>query len=170
MVEDCAAQDLIFVYQLLLNRIPVKKILARQQNLAMTGQRCVANCGVDGNIDNLFVKRDFFSRLWPIISNCLGFSTTSQTKLLDHLLQFGGLCDFLKNIRLALNTIWLFVILVIWKERNRRIFHNKLKHLQTLSERVKIKSFSWLKPKYVSFDYDYQFWRLNSLTCLSTVM
>lgn len=35
----------------------------------MNDQRCVANYGTDEDIDHLFVKYDFFGRLWHIIYN-----------------------------------------------------------------------------------------------------
>lgn len=80
----------IFVWQLLLNRIPAKDNLPRRQILATNDQICVANCGVDEDKDHLFLNCGFSGRMWPIISNWLGFATTSQGKLLDHILQFDG--------------------------------------------------------------------------------
>ena len=63
----------------------MKNNLTRWQILVMIDQRCVLNCGADEDKDHLFVKYDFFGRLWPTILNCLGFSMTFQGKLLDHL-------------------------------------------------------------------------------------
>lgn len=91
---------------------------------------------MDEHGDHLFVKCHFLGRLWPIISIWPGFSTEFQEKLLDHLLQFGVQDGLSKNVWMFLNTIWLYVIWVIWKERNTRNFHNKEKKLQALSETV----------------------------------
>lgn len=61
------------------------------------------------------------------------------------------------------------MILIIWKERNIRIFQNKYEHLQTLLERVKLQSFLWLKLN-VIFDFDYHVWRLNPYPAYQIVL
>lgn len=50
------------------------------------------------------------------------------------------------------NIIWLSVVWIIWKERNRRIFKNKENHLQSIIEKVKLKTFWLLKSScYIRF-------------------
>lgn len=105
-----------------------------RQIFATHDQICVANCGVDEIRDHLFVTCDFFGGLWTFIFNWLWFSTTSQGKVLDHLLLFGGLGGFSENVRLTFNIIWFDVVWVICIEQNRRVFHNKAEQL--LSNRI----------------------------------
>jgi len=63
--------------------------------------------------------------------------------------------------------IWIYVIWVIWKERNKMIFQNKANHFQALSEKGQIIGFFLLKPNNVLIDFEYLFWRNNHLYCLT---
>lgn len=49
------------------------------------------------------------------------------------------------NSRLALNIIWISVLYILRKERNSRIFKHKVDTLQSLIEKVKLRTFWWLK-------------------------
>jgi hypothetical protein len=120
---------------------------------------------VNEDIDHLFVKCDFYGKLWYFISSWLGFSTAYNAMVLEHIYQFGSLGGFSYKVQSFLNVIWLFVAWIIWKERNKHIFQRKEDNLQALSERVKLQSYWWFKSKYVLFDFDYQLWRLNPIFC-----
>lgn len=89
-------------------------------------------------MDHLFVKSNFYGRLWSLISGCLGFSTTTNGSLMKHLLQFGSLGGYSKNVQVAFNIVCLSVVCVIWKVENRRIFQHKDDLLESLSENVKL--------------------------------
>jgi len=67
-----------------------------------------------------------------------------------------------------MHIIWLLVVWTIWKEQNNRIFQRKEDNLLALGERVKLRSFWWLKSKYATFDFDYQLWRQSPLVCLNS--
>jgi len=112
-----------------------------RQILAINNQNCIVNCVLNEDIDHLFVKCDFYGRILPLISSWLGFSTTSQGNLLDHLTHYGGLRGYSKNVPLALNIICLFVVWIIHKEINKRFFQHNEEYLQALSENVKLPSF-----------------------------
>ena len=60
--------------------------------------------------------------------------------LLLMLISFMALEDFPKT-QCAFTTIWTSVLFVIWKDCNRRIFHNKSDHLETLAEKVKLQTY-----------------------------
>jgi len=47
-------------------------------------------CGLLDDMDHLFVKSNFYGRLWSLIYDCIGFSTTTHSSLMEHLLQFGS--------------------------------------------------------------------------------
>jgi len=66
------------------------------------------------------------------------------------------------------NIISLSVVWVIWKARNKSIIEHKGE--RSLSEKVKLQSFWWLKSTYVAYDLDYHFWRLNLITCLIALL
>jgi hypothetical protein len=107
-------------------------------------QGCLANYGSNKDRDHLFVKCNFYGRIWQLIGGWLGFSTPIHGNLMAHLLQFGGLGGCSTKVRYSLNIIWLVVVWVIWKERNRHIFQNKEENLHALCEMVKLQSFWWL--------------------------
>lgn len=81
----------IFVWRLLLNRVPTKDNLVRRQTLAQKDQYCSIGCGFVEDRDHLFVKRGFYGRIWFLVSSWLGFSTTTNVNLLDKLVQLDGL-------------------------------------------------------------------------------
>jgi len=61
-------------------------------------------------------------RIWTLVSNWLGFTTITRGNLLNHLLHFGGLGGFLKQVQLALKVIWFSMVCVILEERYKRLF------------------------------------------------
>jgi len=121
-----------------LKRIPTKDNLFRRHILAATNILCSNDCGCLEVIDHLFLQCDFVGRLWSLISGWLGFGTTHHSNILDHLLQFGGLGGFFKNCRLTFNIIRIWVLYIIWKERNARNFNLKDDLLPSLVEKVKV--------------------------------
>jgi len=83
------------------------------------------------DLDHLFVKRDFYGRIWSLVSSW-------SLLLLNHLTTVWWVRGLFENVCLALNIIWLSVVWVIWKERNKCIIQHKEEHLQSLSEKVKL--------------------------------
>lgn len=57
------------------------------------------------DMDYLFAKCDFFSRILHLVCHWLDFVIVSHETLLDHLSHFGGLGGFSKQVHLALNII-----------------------------------------------------------------
>jgi len=84
----------------------------------------------------------------------------------ERYLQFGALGGFSKREALPLNIIWLSTVWIICNEHNDHIFQHKEENLQTLCEKIKLLSYWWLKSKYVTFDFDYHYWRLHPQQCL----
>ena len=147
----------IFVWRLGLNRIATKDNLYKRRVLTDVEQGCSANCGLTEDMDHLFFQCDFYGKIWTLTCSWLGFSIAFRGNLMSYLTQFGGLGGFSTKVRYSQHIIWIAVVWVIWKERSRRIFQIKQENIQTLCERVKLLSFWWLKSKYITFDYDYQF-------------
>lgn len=55
------------------------------------------------------------------------------------------------------------MLFVIWKEINGRIFTQRASLLQSLTEKVKVQTFWWLKSYYHLFEFDYLTWRFDRL-------
>lgn len=80
------------------------------------------------------------------------------------------LLEVFQKTTTGFTVIWISVLFVIWKDRNRRIFQNHFDHLEALLERVKLQTYWWLKANYIMFDFDYPYWRKNPLACLQTAL
>ena len=131
---------------------------------------CATLCGKLEVRDHLFFKCNHYGRLWLLISSWLGIVTVFHAEINIHSKHFSALGGFSKNSRTTFTIIWISVLFVIWKDRNRRIFHNQTDQLVALVEKVKLQTYWLLKAHYITFDFDYPFWRLNHLCCLHTVV
>jgi len=76
-----------------------------------------------------------------LLSHWLGIVTVLHGNLNTHANQFSALGGFSKNSRTAFAILWISVLYVIWKDRNRRIFKNHSDHLEALLERVKLQTY-----------------------------
>jgi len=96
---------------------------------------CAALCGVLEDRDQLCFKCDFYGCLWRLVSNWLGIDSIFHGNIFSHSNQFCGLGGFSKKSRTTFTIIWISVLFVIWKDNNRRIFHNKMDQLVALAEK-----------------------------------
>jgi hypothetical protein len=103
-------------------------------------------------------------------SKWLGFYSAFNGNISTYPYQFSGLGGFSKNSRSAFTIIWISVIFAVWKDRNNKIFQRKSDQLETLTEKIKLQTYWWLKAHFVLFDFDYPFWRLNPLCCLQAIV
>jgi len=117
-----------------------------------------------------FYKCDFYGRIWLLVLKWLGIDSIYHGNIFSHSNKFHGLGGFSKHSRTVFTIIWISMLFVIWKDSNRRIFHNKMDQLEGLEDKVKLQTYWWLKSYYVLFDFDYPFWRLNPLCCLQAIV
>jgi len=80
------------------NNIPTKVNLFRRGILNHNDQLCTGGCGITEDMDHLFAKCDFFSRILYLVSHWLDFVMVSHETLLDHLAHFGGLGGSSKHV------------------------------------------------------------------------
>jgi len=85
----------------------------------------VCDCGRLKDIYHFFLSYDFFGKISYDISSWIGFTKIHPNHGSGHLLQFGTLDGFSKNICTILHLIWLSCVWVIWRERNARVFPAK---------------------------------------------
>ena len=135
----------IFVWRLFLNRLATKDNLLKMNVLEANNVACSALCGKEEERDHLFFQCDHYGRLWLLISNWLDIVTALPGELNTHANQFCALWGLSKNSMTAFSIIWISVLFVIWKDRNRRIFQNQFDQLEALLERVKFQTYWWLK-------------------------
>jgi hypothetical protein len=79
---------------------------------------------------------------------------------------WAGLCSLDTTQRANFNDRRHFII---WKDRNRRHFHNKMEQFSSLLKKVKLQAYWWLKLYYALFDFEYTVWRLSHLLCFQVV-
>jgi len=80
----------IFIWRMLLNRIPTKDNLLRRHILSSIDIFCSTANGCIEDRDHLFFQCLVYGCLWNSVYDWLGFASTPQGKLLDLLIQFGG--------------------------------------------------------------------------------
>jgi len=84
----------------------------------------------------------------------------------DHLHHLGQLESVPRFTHTFLKVIWHGTAWVIWKERNNRIFNNKIQDVVHLLETVKFLSFSWLKANFPTSAFSYTDWWRYPLLCM----
>jgi len=62
------------------------------------------------DVDHLFIKSDFFAKIWSLMYDWIGFVTVSPGYLLDHLLHVTTSGGFSKQICMSLTIIWRYTI------------------------------------------------------------
>jgi len=130
----------IFIWCLLLNRMPTKDNLFGRHILSTNDIYCSAACGCIEDRDHLFFQCSVYRSLWNFFQ-----CSAPQGKLLDNLIQFEGLGGFSNKSCLAFDIICTSVVYVICKKQNRTIFNHKAESLTTLTEDIKIQTFWWIK-------------------------
>ena len=97
----------------------------------------------------------FFGTIWQLVCNWLGVGSADPSILADHFLQFGNSSGHVKPMTVFMSLIWFSSAMIIWKERNDRIFRGKPKYPLHLLENIKLLSFWWFKTKFVVFLYEF---------------
>jgi len=73
----------------------------------------------------------------------------------DHFNQFSFSGGISKVRRSILQAIWIATVWEIWKERNKRLFNDKVCSIIQVVEKIKILAYSWLKVKFVALPLNY---------------
>lgn len=118
-------------------------------------------------VDHLFVKCNFFSTIWSLVSNWLGFVTVLHGDNTEHLKHFCYLCGFSMQTRLRLKIIWLSC--VSYQERKKHNFQQAQENIHMLCEKIKFISYSWMKGRYTTFVFYYYYRWFNPLQCMQSI-
>ncbi|GAU48354.1 hypothetical protein TSUD_267790 [Trifolium subterraneum] len=160
----------IFVWRLFLNRLPTKDNLHKRGVIDTSQLSCATTCGKVEDNDHLFFQCDVYGCLWLLVSKWLRFESVFHGNIGFHSYQFRGFGGVSKCYRIAFTIIWISVLYIIWKDRNKRIFTPGADTLETMAEKVKSQTYWWLKLCYVLFDFDYSQWRQNPLACFHALV
>jgi hypothetical protein len=156
----------LFVWRLLRNRLPTKDNLVRRHILIAEDSFCVGGCGSLETADHLLFRCDPFSSVWFAVLQWLGISFVALGGCRDHFTQFGHLAGLPRSSYSFLQLIWMACVWVIWKERNNRVFHQKITDSQSIADKVKLLSFQWLKVNLITFVFSYHDWWRHPLLCM----
>jgi len=110
----------------------------KRQSGASASPPCIGGCGSQETTVHIFLECNVFGSLWHHIYQWAGISFISPESVLDHLHHFGQLAGVPLLSHTFLKVIWHATAWVIWKERNNRIFNNKIHDLEHLLESVKL--------------------------------
>jgi len=108
--------------------------------------------------------------VWHRIYQWLGILFTAPASASDHLYHFGYLAGLSRLSHSFMTVIWMATVWVIWKERNNRIFNQKIDTLDHSVDKVKFMSFSWPQANMPTFAYSYNDWWRHPLPCMGVVL
>lgn len=131
----------LFVWRLLLNRIPTKDNLVRRGIVSTDDCHCVEGCGLDEEKNHLLVRCNHFGRIWNMVAAWLGFKFVGNGLLQEQQNHFCALGGPSKRDCCTMAMLWAATTWSIWKDRNCHIFQQKVEPLQTLHERIKLQFF-----------------------------
>jgi len=113
-----------------------------------------------------FFSYDIFGSVWSAALQWLYISFVAPTQSMYHILQFGQMVGLLRSSYTFLQIIWMACVWIIRKERNNRIFHQRTVDTKTLSGKVKLLSFHWLRANMLTFVFSYHEWWRHPLFCM----
>jgi len=131
----------VFVWQLLRDRLPTKDNLVRRQIVPTTDTVCTTGCGGLETLAHLFLHCDIFSSLWHYVWRWLHITWVSPGNIRQYFLHFTSMAGLPRFTHTFMKVIWFASVLVIWKERNNRVFQNAVTIPSVLVEQVKLNSF-----------------------------
>jgi hypothetical protein len=107
----------------------------------------------------------FFGSIWHLIYKWIGIWTAVPNYVLDHFNQFSFSGGIARTRCSIVQVIWFATMWEIWKERNNRLFNDKVCSVLQVVDKIKSLAFTWLKAKFASLPFIYHGWWLNPFTC-----
>jgi hypothetical protein len=160
----------VFTWRLLRQRLPTRDNLLRRGIIYQDGTFCIGGCGCAETAAHLILQCEVFGSVWHYVYRWVGISFIAPATIGDHFQQFGQLAGLSRSTHSFMTLIWHACVWVIWKERNNRIFQQKLLTSDRLAEMVKIMSFNWLKANMPSFAFSYNDWGQHPLLCMGVLV
>lgn len=155
--KDVPLKVVLFAWRLFRDRLPTKDNLCRRGVLDPDACLCVGGCGSVETSPHLFLHCHFFGEVWHFIHRWLGVCSVLPDVPADHFNQFGHVCGNCSKVRHSImHWIWYATVWTVWKERNNKIFNDKIKSV----------SFVWLKVKIANLSFNYHAWWLSPISML----
>jgi hypothetical protein len=133
----------IFVWQILQNRIPSKENLFKRGILTNAASICVGGCDSIESTSHLFFECPIAFNIWMNIFRWLGVISVLHNNSIVKFNAFCGVVQGNKRQQLGLSTVWFACLWSIWKARNAKIFQNKLISCSAIIEETKLLSWNW---------------------------
>ena len=157
----------LFAWRLLHDRLPTKDNLYHRGVIVADDRLCVGGCRSLESSTHLFLHCNIFGGVWQLIHRWLGVCSVLPYDPADYLIQFGSLGGNCSMVRQSiLHLIWYATTWEIWKERNSRLFNDKVCPTHQIVDKIKSLSFMWLKVKLPNLAVNYHGWWLNPVTML----
>ena len=160
----------LFVWRLLRNPLLTNDNLVRWHIIIAEENTYVGGCGSLETANHLLFRWDPFSSVWFVVLQWLGLSFVALGGCRDHFTHFGHLTGLPRSSYSFLQLIWMACVWVIWKERNNKVFHQKITDPQSIADKIKQLSFQWLKANMLTFVFSYHDWWLHPLSCMGVRM
>jgi len=126
----------------------------------------VSGCGLTETSNHFFLHCNIFGSIWHFINRWIGTSAAAPFYVLDHFNQFSYSGGISKVRRSIIQVIWFATVWEIWKERNNRLFNDKVCSVIQVVENIKSLDYTWLKAKIVSLPFNYHSWWLSLFAIL----
>ncbi|XP_057419153.1 uncharacterized protein LOC130713398 [Lotus japonicus] len=162
--KACAPSNAVALgWRVLLNRLQTKENLARR-NIPIGNLSCPW-CGSETeSTSHLLFTCGFAWKVWTLLLRWLNLVLVLPDEPSYHFAQFVESCSLLK--RNALSAVWLASVGMLWNGRNSVIFREETVDTNDLSERIKLKSWNWLRARQHEFQYSFFEWCNDPLLCL----
>jgi len=157
---------LVFVWWLFHNRLTTKDNLIHLGIIHNDSQLCVNGCDDPEMASNLFLDCCCFGSIWYLVRKWLGISGVDHADITNHFIQFSNIVGRSKARRSIMQLISFSCTWEIWKERNNKIFNNNECSTIQLLEKIKARSFWWMKANHTTISFSHHNWWLSPLLCL----
>ncbi|CAI8599314.1 unnamed protein product [Vicia faba] len=91
-------------------------------------------------------------QVWSLILRWLNINTALHSKALENFQQFEGLSRSGMKQAEKFHIVWFACIWVLWNGHNEKVFRDKQRRLEQMTEEIKITSWKWLKCKLKGFN------------------
>jgi len=130
----------------------------RRHVLQPDNNLCVSGCGIIEMADHLFVRCNFFRRVWSLICHWLSILFICPGSINDQFIQFIHLAGMSRSSHIYFKVIWFASVWAISKDKNNRVFTNAVIDPNNILEKVKLNSFLWLSLNFVPIAFGFHDW------------